>query len=117
MRLHNRLISVSALVPLLAIVATPELLRAQPAGRFAAIAPRMQEFVDQGEAAGVVTLIATRDRIIHLGAVGKTDMARDRKMLTDDIFWIASMSKPITSVCIAILADERKLSFDDPLAK
>src|ERR1035437_9259477 len=117
MRISNRLISVLALVPLLAIAVAPELLRAQPVERFAAIAPRMQEFVDKGEAAGVVTLIATRDRIIHLGAVGKTDMAKDRKMLTDDIFWIASMSKPITSVCIAILADDGKLSFDDPLAK
>jgi len=77
----------------------------------------MQEFVDKGEAAGIVTLIATRDRVIHLAAVGKTDLAKDRKMRTDDIFWIASMSKPITSVCIAILADDGKLRFDDPLAK
>jgi CubicO group peptidase (beta-lactamase class C family) len=90
---------------------------AQQADRFAAVAPRMQEFVDKGEAAGIVTLIATRDRVIHLAAVGKTDMAKDRKMRTDDIFWIASMSKPITSVCIAILADDSKLRFDDPLAK
>jgi len=110
MRLHKRMIAVAALAPLL-------LLRAQPADRFAAIAPRMQEFVDKGEAAGVVTLIATKDRIIHLAAAGKTDLAKDRKMKTDDIFWIASMSKPITSVCIAILADDGKLSFDDPLAK
>ncbi|HMD70725.1 MAG TPA: serine hydrolase domain-containing protein [Bryobacteraceae bacterium] len=110
MRLHKRMIAVAALAPLL-------LLRAQPADRFAAIAPKMQEFVDKGEAAGVVTLIATKDRIIHLAAAGKTDLAKDRKMKTDDIFWIASMSKPITSVCIAILADDGKLSFDDPLAK
>ena len=44
-------------------------------------------------------------------------MAGERKMRTDDIFWIASMSKPITAVCIAILADDGKLGFDDPLAK
>jgi CubicO group peptidase (beta-lactamase class C family) len=81
----------------------PLLVVAQQASRFAAVAPRMQEFVDKGEAAGSVTLIATKDRIIHLSAVGKTDMAKDRKMRTDDIFWIASMSKPITAVCIAIL--------------
>src|ERR1039458_1788758 len=117
MRLHKRMTAISALVPLLGIAVTPELLLSQQADRFAAVAPRMQEFVDKGEIAGVVTLIATRDRILHLGAVGKTDMAKDRKMRTDDIFWIASMTKPITAVCIAILADERKLSFDDPLAR
>jgi len=104
------MVAVAALAPLL-------LLRAQPADRFAAVAPRMREFVDKGEAAGVVTLIATKDRIIHLAAAGKTDLAKDRKMKTDDIFWIASMSKPITAVCVAILADDGKLSFDDPLAK
>ena len=108
--------TISALAMLL-VIATPGLLRAQQADRFAGVAPRMQEFVDKGEVAGVVTLIATKDRIIHLDAVGKTDMAKDRKMRTDDIFWIASMTKPITAVCIAILADEGKLSFDDPLAK
>ena len=110
MGMNKRMLALWALAPLL-------LLRAQPADRFAGIAPRMQEFVDKREAAGVVTLIATRDRVIHLAAVGKTDMAKDRKMKTDDIFWIASMSKPITAVCIAILADDGKLSFDDPLAK
>ncbi|MGA9627071.1 MAG: serine hydrolase domain-containing protein [Bryobacteraceae bacterium] len=104
-----RIIAVAVLAPLL--------VAAQQASRFAAVAPRMQEFVDKGEAAGIVTLIATKDRVIYLDAVGKTDLAKDRKMRTDDIFWIASMSKPITSVCIAILSDDGKLRFDDPLAK
>jgi CubicO group peptidase (beta-lactamase class C family) len=91
--------------------------QAQQADRFAAIPQRMQEFVDKGDVAGVVTLIADRDKVLHLAAVGKTDIATDRRMRTDDLFWIASMSKPITSVCVAILKDEGKLSFDDPLAK
>jgi len=111
------MMAVAALAPLLGYVAAAGFLRAQSADRFAAIAPRMQEFVDKGEAAGVVTLIATKDRILHIHAVGKTDLAGNRKMRTDDIFWIASMSKPITSVCVAILADDGKLNLDDPLAK
>src|ERR1017187_10567074 len=114
MRLPKKMRAATALVT---VLAAPGLLLAQQADRFAAVAPRMQEFVDKGEAAGVVTLIATRDRIVHLGAVGKTDLAKDRRMQTDDIFWIASMSKPVTNVCIAILADDGKLSLDDPLAK
>jgi CubicO group peptidase (beta-lactamase class C family) len=116
MRSRQRTVAVWALAPLLAFL-VPGWLPAQQADRFAAVAPRMQEFVDKGEIAGAVMLIATKDRVIHLSAVGKTDMAKDRKMQTDDLFWIASMSKPITAVCIAILADEGKLSFDDPLAK
>ena len=102
---------------LFSLVTAHTLLFAQQADRFAGVAPRMQEFIDKGEASGIVTLIADKDRILHIGAAGKTDMDGGRKMRTDDIFWIASMSKPITAVCIAILADDGKLSFDDPLAK
>lgn len=116
MRLQNRKMAVSTLAPLLAFLARG-LLPAQQTDRFAAVAPRMHEFVEKGEVAGAVTLIATKDRIIHLSAVGKGDMTKDRKMRADDIFWIASMTKPITAVCVAILADEGKLNFDDPLAK
>ena len=77
----------------------------------------MQAFVDKGEVAGVVTLLATRDKILHLGAAGRSDTATGRKMRTDDIFWIASMSKPITAVAIAILVDDGKVAFDDPVSK
>lgn len=103
--------SLTVLLPIAGI------LLAQQPDRFPAIAPRMEGFVNKGEAAGIVTLIATKDRVLQLDAVGKTDMEGNRKMRTDDIFWIASMSKPITAVCIAILADDGTLSFDDPLAK
>jgi CubicO group peptidase (beta-lactamase class C family) len=105
-----------AALPLLAVVLASRVVPAQQ-DRFAAVAPRMQEFVDKGEISGAVTLIATRDRIIHLNAVGRTNTAKDRKMRTDDIFWIASMTKPLTAVCIAILADEGKLRIDGPLAE
>jgi CubicO group peptidase (beta-lactamase class C family) len=87
------------------------------AGTFAAIAPRMQAFVDKGEAAGIVTLIASKDKVLYLGAVGKTDLAGSRPMQTDDIFWIASMSKPITAAAIGMLVDDGKLAFDDPVVK
>lgn len=90
---------------------------AQPADRFAGITPKMQEFVDRGEISGIVTLVADREKVLHLAAVGKSDLATGRKMETSDIFWIASMSKPITATCIGILKDDGKLSFDDPVSK
>ena len=45
---------------LFSLVIAHTLLFAQQADRFAGVAPRMQEFVDKGEASGIVTLIATR---------------------------------------------------------
>jgi CubicO group peptidase (beta-lactamase class C family) len=38
-------------------------------------------------------------------------------MKPDSIFWIASMSKPVTSVAAMILADNGKLDLDAPVAK
>ncbi len=103
------------LVILLVALCLPPALSAQSASSFEAVAPAMQAFVNKGEAAGVVTLLATRDDVLHLAATGSSDLARSRKLRTDDIFWIASMSKPITAVAIAILADAGKISFDDPI--
>jgi CubicO group peptidase (beta-lactamase class C family) len=82
---------------------------------FAPIAPAMQSFVDQGQVSGIVTLVATKDTILHQAAVGTSD--RKRKMQTDDLFWIASMSKPMTAVAAAMLVDEGKLKFDDRVDK
>jgi CubicO group peptidase (beta-lactamase class C family) len=105
---------VQILVGLLCLAPT---VPAQSGGSFARIVPTMQEFVDKGEAAGIVTLIATRDKVIHLAAVGRTDLAKSRAMRTDDIFWIASMTKPIVGVSVGVLVDDGKLTFDDPLEK
>jgi CubicO group peptidase (beta-lactamase class C family) len=83
--------------------------------RFAPIAPAMQAFVDQGELTGIVTLVATKDRVLYQGAVGTSDGTR--RMQTSDLFWIASMSKPMTAVAAAMLVDDGKLRFDDPVEK
>jgi CubicO group peptidase (beta-lactamase class C family) len=85
--------------------------------KFAAIPARMQAFVDRGEISGAVTLVATKDRILHLAVVGQSDLESGRKMATNDMFWIASMTKPMTAVAAAILVDEGHLSFGDPVEK
>ncbi|MEZ6032212.1 MAG: serine hydrolase [Planctomycetaceae bacterium] len=78
---------------------------------------RMQEFVDQKQTSGVVTLVARRGRVVHLGAVGKADVASGRAMAPDTVFAIASMTKPITAASVMILLEEGKLSLDDPVSK
>ncbi len=82
-----------------------------------AIANRMREFVEQGQAAGVVTLVLKDGKLAHHAAVGQSDIVANKPMQLDTIFAIASMTKPITATAVMILADEGKLSIDDPVSK
>lgn len=81
------------------------------------VASAVQEFVDNGEVAGIVTLVADHKGIRHLHAAGMADLVGQTPMTTDSIFWIASMSKPVTGACVMMLVDEGKLSLGDPIAK
>jgi len=84
----------------------------------ARIAAAMQEMIDAHEVPGAVTLIATRDGFTHLRAIGRSGPAATAKpMRKDSIFWIASMTKPITGTAILMLQEEGKLSVDDPVAR
>ncbi|MDB6154454.1 MAG: estB 3 [Chthoniobacteraceae bacterium] len=82
-----------------------------------AVTKAMQEAIDHHEIAGAVTLVASPDRIVHLSAVGQADVAANTPLRTDALFWIASMTKPVTAAAIMILQDEGKLSINDPVAK
>src|SRR3954469_7257731 len=83
----------------------------------AAISERVRPFVEGREVSGAVTLVATPDRIVHLDALGKADIAGGRPMRPDTICWIASMTKPVTATAVLMLQEEGKLSVDDPVEK
>jgi CubicO group peptidase (beta-lactamase class C family) len=73
--------------------------------------------VDSHTLAGAVTLVASKDRVLSLEAVGYADVAAKKPMRTDALFWIASMSKPITAAAVMMLVDGGKVKLDDPAEK
>ncbi len=81
------------------------------------IAASLQPFVDSHTLAGAVTLVASKDKILSLETVGYTDIAAKRAMRADNLFWIASMSKPITAAALMMLVDEGKVNVEDPVEK
>ncbi|HLX63319.1 MAG TPA: serine hydrolase domain-containing protein [Planctomycetota bacterium] len=81
------------------------------------IAPALQPFVDSHALAGAVTLVSDKDKTLDLEAVGFMDIAAQKPMQTDCIFWIASMSKPVTATALMMLVDEGKVNVDDPVEK
>lgn len=76
----------------------------------------MQGYIDRGEIAGMVTLIARDGRVAYLQPFGKLDK-RGAAMPADGIFRIASQTKAVTSVAVMILQEEGKLLLDDPISR
>jgi CubicO group peptidase (beta-lactamase class C family) len=81
------------------------------------IGSALQPFLDRHELAGAVTLVATADQVLDLSAVGWADIADKRPMRADDLFWIASQSKPMAATTLMMLVDEGKVRLDDPVTK
>ncbi len=74
-------------------------------------------FVESGNLAGAVTLVANKEKVLEVAAVGYSDVGAKTALKTDATFWIASMSKPITAAALMILVDEGSVKLDDPIAK
>ena len=89
-------------------------LHAQAPGKLAA---SVQPYVDRQELAGAVMLVADKDRVLATEAVGWSDIAAQKPMQTDSMFWIASQSKPITATALMMLVDEGKVNVDDTVEK
>ncbi len=77
----------------------------------------MQDHVERGDVAGVVTLVWRRGEIAHVDTLGWSDDGDRRPMARDTLFRIASMTKPVTSAAIMMLAEEDRLTLDAPVAR
>ncbi len=92
-------------------------LHAEPAPAAKPIRESMQAFVKDGSLSGAVTLFYHDGKVVSEEAVGLRDIASQSPMSKDSLFWIASMTKPMTALAVMMLQDEGKLSIDDPVMK
>jgi CubicO group peptidase (beta-lactamase class C family) len=83
--------------------------------RLARIAAWQQTQVDAGAFSGAVSAIARNGKVAYLRAVGFHDGAKTIPLQPDAIFWIASMTKPVTSVAAMMLVEEGKLDLAAPV--
>ena len=72
---------------------------------------------DAKEIPGVVAIAATGKDVIYEGAFGKRDLSKSDPMTADSVFWIASMTKAVTSAGAMQLVEQGKLSLDEPIGK
>ena len=76
-----------------------------------------QQKVDDGELAGIVTLVARHGKIVHHSAVGYLDVQREIPMRTDSIFRIYSMTKAIATTALMQLYEEGRFQLRDPVSR
>ena len=97
-------------------VAAPESVGIS-SSRLARLDRVMQDYVDQQKLAGIVVLVARHGSIVHHKAFGMADIESGKKMRTDHLVRMYSMTKPITSAALLMLYEEGKFQLNDPLEK
>ena len=98
----------------LAPVSNPEALGFS-SSRLARIEAWQQAQVDAGAFSGAVAAIARNGKVAYLRAVGFRDRTKTVPLQPDAIFWIASMTNPVTSVATMMLVEEGKLDLAAPV--
>ena len=77
----------------------------------------MQQYVDDGKSAGIVTLVARWGAVVHLEKYGYQNLKENQSMELDTLFRIYSMTKPITSAALMMLYEKGLVRLDDPVDK
>ncbi|UCC85843.1 MAG: beta-lactamase family protein [Anaerolineales bacterium] len=76
-----------------------------------------QGYVDRGELAGLITLVARHGQVAHLECHGLMDIEADKPMQPNTIFRIYSMTKPIACFALMMLVEEGLIALNEPVAK
>ena len=76
-----------------------------------------KRFVETGQHAGAITLLARDGKLVDFQTYGYRDIEKRLPMERDTICRIYSMSKIITSVGVLVLLEEGRFNLDDPASK
>ncbi|MDG1966527.1 MAG: serine hydrolase [Flavobacteriaceae bacterium] len=77
----------------------------------------MHSYVDDNELSAIQTAIVKNGKLIHFDSYGSSDISENDPLKEDDIFRIASMTKPIVSIGLMMLYEEGKFNLNDPVYK
>jgi CubicO group peptidase (beta-lactamase class C family) len=76
----------------------------------------LNELVASKKAAGFVSLVARRGKVVHHQAFGTRGLEVADPMRTDALFDLASMTKPITVAAALMLLEEGRFTLTDPVS-
>ncbi|MDA0206776.1 MAG: serine hydrolase [Acidobacteria bacterium] len=118
----RRLLSLLLVLSFSAFAAEPlPLAKPETVGMSAERLGRIGDWVDgmiqRKQAAGFVTLVARRGKVVHYETSGTLGLSVNQPMPEDALFDIASMTKPVTVVAALMLLEEGRFTMDDPISR
>jgi CubicO group peptidase (beta-lactamase class C family) len=85
--------------------------------QFSGVDEVLRAAIERNDVPGVVAMAATRNGASYQGAFGRRALPDGAPMTADTVFWIASMTKAITSTAVMQLVEQGKLALDKPIAE
>jgi CubicO group peptidase (beta-lactamase class C family) len=77
----------------------------------------VQRYINAERLNGAVGLILKDGKIIYNKSFGYSNIGKKTPMQNDNIFRIASMTKPVVTVAVMMLWEEGRFSLEDPISK
>lgn len=71
--------------------------------------------IAKGDIAGAAYMLYHKGSVVRLKAIGESDILSHRILQTDDIFRLASMTKPIASLALLLLQEDGLINMNDRL--
>jgi CubicO group peptidase (beta-lactamase class C family) len=103
---------------LLLLPAAPAVAAESAPPASAEVTAAMQPYLESYKIAGLIGIIADKSGRVHFkNVLGFADVEAKKPISEDNVFWIASMSKMFVGASIMMLADEGRVSLDDPVTK
>ena len=95
--------------------------RAREAGfdpvRLQRLSKRYASGVEKGEIPGAVIIVMRDGNPVHEEAIGFSDRPTGTEMTMETVFWLASMTKPVTSVAAMMLVEEGAIDLAAPVSR
>src|SRR5437667_11395883 len=75
----------------------------------------VQHTIDVWHIPGAAVAIVKDDKVVYIKGYGVREIGTSDPVTADTLFGIASTTKAFTTTAMAILVDEKKMSWDDPV--
>ena len=72
--------------------------------------------IERKQVAGLLAEVGDKDQVLSRQTAGFADIATGKKIAADDLFWIASMSKPVTGTAVMMAVEKGLLKVSDPVS-